>query len=756
MKLLITLLLAAAAYAQTSTINGGRVVLGDWNAGGASSSIPHVIGTGAPSSGACNAAGHRGRSYVQLDASSRAAVLYVCSETGTGTGVYGWVLQSGGFSVGLGMPSIFGVSGSPLTSGGTINVTLNSAAANTFFAGPTSGAGATPAFRALVTADIPSLDTSIIGSGVFPSTRLPPCGASGGSHAAGLVPDPGASAGTTRFLREDCTWVAITGSNATQLQGRALASTAPTNKQLMGWNNGANQWEPSTLDFSWLPSVSGDGTLSSSGVLAVLKVNGQTPGGTCTNQFARSIDSSGRPTCATVATADTGFTTQPVNTNNTTPATTAYVDRIVDAGCVLASQAGFLLNGTDETTALNNWLSASYTAGGGCIQIDATKTLRADGQIINPTAGSSLPGGAGNSHPPFRVSGMGNSWGAEANNLSSKLDLRYAGSSNGGYQLAWVGMGNVIMDNLDIINGSGAGACNKILFTHNFTMRNVTASASATCTNPVLTAGGTTQPGSARTNSVTDWFNGQGMIINSRFGGPVKLGSSANGINVIGNLLFGASGQCPLQIIGFGTGGSNATRGAYIAGNTIQMNVGSCGIFLQNAENNLIDGNGFWDQNTNTEPAIDGDTTATRNVFTKNNFVDSSSNTLAGASLSSNNNLPYRDIPFTFSNNGAPLTAQTLFQTINISGYINQFYMESDVSGNATVTVKTTNAGTACSSATDISNGGETMTGASSKNDTTLTSWTRTFQTGTKVCISLSSPATITQLSGFVRLWEGR
>jgi len=36
----------------------------------------------------------------------------------------------------------------------------------------------------------------------------------------------------------------------------------------------------------------------------VAKVNGNTPGGTCTNQFARSVDSSGRPTCASIANAD--------------------------------------------------------------------------------------------------------------------------------------------------------------------------------------------------------------------------------------------------------------------------------------------------------------------------------------------------------------------------------------------------------------------------------------------------------------------
>lgn len=34
-------------------------------------------------------------------------------------------------------------------------------------------------------------------------------GASGAGHTIGLVPDPGAAAGTTRFLREDSTWASL-------------------------------------------------------------------------------------------------------------------------------------------------------------------------------------------------------------------------------------------------------------------------------------------------------------------------------------------------------------------------------------------------------------------------------------------------------------------------------------------------------------------------------------------------------------------
>lgn len=38
------------------------------------------------------------------------------------------------------------------------------------------------------------------------SAYVPPCLASGSTHAPGAVPDPGASAGTSHWLREDCSW----------------------------------------------------------------------------------------------------------------------------------------------------------------------------------------------------------------------------------------------------------------------------------------------------------------------------------------------------------------------------------------------------------------------------------------------------------------------------------------------------------------------------------------------------------------------
>lgn len=60
-------------------------------------------------------------------------------------------------SIGLTVPSFLSVSPSSITTNGTFAITLNTETANTVFAGGASGSPATPTFRALVLADIPTL-----------------------------------------------------------------------------------------------------------------------------------------------------------------------------------------------------------------------------------------------------------------------------------------------------------------------------------------------------------------------------------------------------------------------------------------------------------------------------------------------------------------------------------------------------------------------------------------------------------------------
>jgi hypothetical protein len=109
---------------------------------------------------------------VALMHASATAVLFGRSTAGAGAGeeiaigsglsLSGGTLSATGggsgtvTSVALTMPGIFSVAGSPVTTAGTLAVTLANQAANVVFAGPTTGGAAAPTFRALVTADLPA------------------------------------------------------------------------------------------------------------------------------------------------------------------------------------------------------------------------------------------------------------------------------------------------------------------------------------------------------------------------------------------------------------------------------------------------------------------------------------------------------------------------------------------------------------------------------------------------------------------------
>ncbi|KVV12420.1 hypothetical protein [Burkholderia ubonensis] len=151
---------------------------------------------------------------------------YQPSATGGGTGTV--------TSVGLSMPSQFTVTNSPVTSSGTLTAAWNNQSAAQVLAGPASGAAAAPTFRALVGSDIP------------------PFTGSGASHTTGGVPDPGATAGTTRFLREDSTWAVPPGSGG---GGGTVTSIGGTGGVETDQASGAAITSSGSVRANLLPSV---------------------------------------------------------------------------------------------------------------------------------------------------------------------------------------------------------------------------------------------------------------------------------------------------------------------------------------------------------------------------------------------------------------------------------------------------------------------------------------------------------------------
>jgi hypothetical protein len=106
-----------------------------------------------------------------------------------------------------------------------------------------------------------ALDAGSIASGTVAAARLPLFGASGATHAPGIVPDPGATAGSTRFLREDGTWSAPSGggtatfagawaSGTTYSAGQAVSYT-PNGNSYISLVNGNTGNEPDTTPASW-------------------------------------------------------------------------------------------------------------------------------------------------------------------------------------------------------------------------------------------------------------------------------------------------------------------------------------------------------------------------------------------------------------------------------------------------------------------------------------------------------------------------
>ncbi len=162
-------------------------------------------------------------------------------------------------SVGLAVPSaLLGVSGSPVTTSGTITVTLPTRAANLVFAGPSSGSAAAPTFRSLVALDIPNLPASQITSGTLAVAQG---GTNLGSYTAGDV----------LYATGATTLAKLAIGTAGQVLAVNAGATAP--EWVTGGGGGGIGGSVGTVD-NGIPRADGTGGATLQGSLASIDDNG--------------------------------------------------------------------------------------------------------------------------------------------------------------------------------------------------------------------------------------------------------------------------------------------------------------------------------------------------------------------------------------------------------------------------------------------------------------------------------------------------
>lgn len=295
-------------------------------------------------------------------------------------------------SVAMTVPAEFIVTGSPITTSGTLAITKANELPNTVFAGPSGTPSGVPAFRALVSDDIPSLAASKITSGQFANSLTT---ATSANTASAIVARDGsgnfiATQVTAALVGNASTSTAL-AANPADCGSNTYATTIAANGDLTCASiTNASTTAVSTNTASTIALRDSSGDFAAGNITAALIGNASTatalaanPSDCAANTYATTIAASGNLTCASI----TNASTTAVSTN--TASTIALRDGSGNfaAGTITAALTG-TASGNTTYTANNHGVVISGS--GNTMTVIApdsstTKVLTSGGASADPS-----------------------------------------------------------------------------------------------------------------------------------------------------------------------------------------------------------------------------------------------------------------------------------------------------------------------------------------------------------------------------------